>query len=86
MPLEISFSQAPQLSELLLGVNVLDFEAIHQRLGAVDEALRGRLAGELLEAAGRLMDCRPAEAMRAGIAEFGQLQEEEEIHLEVRDY
>ncbi|CAJ1424545.1 unnamed protein product, partial [Effrenium voratum] len=40
--------------------------------------LRANLAGELLEAAGRLMDCTSYEAVRAGILEFGGVCEEEE--------
>lgn len=71
------------LGSLLLGVNVLDFQEIHQRLadamGAEElQALRAALVGELLEVAGRLMDCTSGEAMRAGIVEFGGVQEEEE--------
>ena len=88
-----AFSPCESLAELLLGVNVLDFQEIHERLSFIEsEPLRARLAGELLEAmsrrnglrkrcsqaAGRLMDCTSSEAMRAGISEFGRVLEEEE--------
>mmetsp|Transcript_70838 Transcript_70838/g.125077 ORF Transcript_70838/g.125077 Transcript_70838/m.125077 type:complete len:1116 (-) Transcript_70838:13-3360(-) len=40
--------------------------------------LRAVLAGELLEAAGKLMDCSSQEAVRAGILEYGGVSDEPE--------
>jgi len=65
------------LGNLLVGVNVLDFQEIHKRLEVMG-TLRATLSGEVLEAAGRLIDCTSGEAMRAGIMEFGGVHEEEE--------
>eukprot|EP00931_Biecheleriopsis_adriatica_P086249 TRINITY_DN60960_c0_g1_i1.p1 TRINITY_DN60960_c0_g1~~TRINITY_DN60960_c0_g1_i1.p1 ORF type:complete len:1143 (-),score=354.31 TRINITY_DN60960_c0_g1_i1:9-3029(-) len=61
-----------------------DAEAQSQRrsLNQASLVLRALLGGELVQAAGRLMDCSAMEALKHGIVEFGDVSEDPEAEEE----